>query len=166
MIRVLTVRQPYATMICKGLKSIEFRTWSTKHRGRLYIHASRQEDLDIFGFSPLLKEYDQCVDMRGHKIKETKYINIVDNEIVLLDETERVAFDLLKTEIKLQCQDPPTTLFLQHSIIGHVDLVDIEKAGKQYNWILENPVYLSNPVIGVKGKLKIWTMPDIINQEA
>ena len=37
---VLSVQQPYAYLLCKGLKVIENRTWDTPHRGRLWIHAS------------------------------------------------------------------------------------------------------------------------------
>ena len=35
----LVVRQPWALQIVQGVKRIEFRTWRTKHRGRLAIVA-------------------------------------------------------------------------------------------------------------------------------
>jgi hypothetical protein len=35
----LSVRQPYAWAIIEGIKDIENRNWSTKIRGRIYIHA-------------------------------------------------------------------------------------------------------------------------------
>ena len=38
--RVLTVRQPWAQLIARGLKDIENRTWATRYRGPLLIHAS------------------------------------------------------------------------------------------------------------------------------
>lgn len=38
--KVLTVKQPWAYLICSGIKDIENRTWSTKFRGRVLIHAS------------------------------------------------------------------------------------------------------------------------------
>ena len=37
--KCLTVRQPWADLIAKGIKTIENRTWQTHHRGELYIHA-------------------------------------------------------------------------------------------------------------------------------
>ena len=43
---VLSVRQPWASYIAGGLKSTELRTWSTDYRGWLWIHASKQLDLD------------------------------------------------------------------------------------------------------------------------
>ena len=40
----LSVRQPWAALIVNGGKDVENRTWSTKHRGILYIHASKRYD--------------------------------------------------------------------------------------------------------------------------
>lgn len=39
--KTLTVCQPYAEMIASGAKRIENRTWPTRHRGPLAIHAGR-----------------------------------------------------------------------------------------------------------------------------
>ena len=38
--RILTVRQPWASLIVLGHKDIENRTWSTRYRGPLLIHAA------------------------------------------------------------------------------------------------------------------------------
>jgi hypothetical protein len=38
--KTLSVRQPYASLICWGLKKIENRSWDTAYRGKLLIHAS------------------------------------------------------------------------------------------------------------------------------
>ena len=38
----LSVQQPWASLICRGIKDIENRTWQTDYRGRLYIVASRK----------------------------------------------------------------------------------------------------------------------------
>lgn len=37
--KALTVRQPWASLIAAGVKTIETRSWSTKYRGPLAIHA-------------------------------------------------------------------------------------------------------------------------------
>lgn len=39
--RVLSVRQPWAWLICNGWKNIENREWRTRVRGRILIHASK-----------------------------------------------------------------------------------------------------------------------------
>lgn len=37
--KALTIRQPWASLIATGVKTIETRSWSTKHRGTIAIHA-------------------------------------------------------------------------------------------------------------------------------
>jgi hypothetical protein len=41
MTKVLTLTQPWATMVVRGDKRIETRTWATDHRGQLLIHAAK-----------------------------------------------------------------------------------------------------------------------------
>lgn len=41
-IKVLSVRQPWAWLICAGYKNIENRTWKTDYRGKLFIHAGKE----------------------------------------------------------------------------------------------------------------------------
>ena len=42
--KVLTIKQPYATLILEGIKEYEFRTWKTKYRGEFLIHAGLSVD--------------------------------------------------------------------------------------------------------------------------
>lgn len=37
--KVLTLKQPWATLVAEGIKKYEFRSWKTKYRGKLLIHA-------------------------------------------------------------------------------------------------------------------------------
>ncbi len=39
--KVITIKEPYATLIAEGLKEYEFRTWKTKYRGEVLIHAAK-----------------------------------------------------------------------------------------------------------------------------
>jgi activating signal cointegrator 1 len=39
--RVLTICQPYATLIMQGHKRVENRDWPTRHRGQMFIHAGK-----------------------------------------------------------------------------------------------------------------------------
>ena len=39
--KVLTVKQPWASLIASGIKHYEFRSWKTNYRGKLYIHAGK-----------------------------------------------------------------------------------------------------------------------------
>ena len=42
--KVITIKQPFATLIAEGLKEYEFRTWRTKFRGDILIHAGKGID--------------------------------------------------------------------------------------------------------------------------
>jgi len=42
--KVITLKQPYATLVAEGLKEYEFRTWKTKYRGEILIHAGKGID--------------------------------------------------------------------------------------------------------------------------
>lgn len=53
--KVLTIREPWASLIVNGYKEYEFRSWKTNYRGKILIHAGMgidKEYLDRF------KEYD------------------------------------------------------------------------------------------------------------
>jgi len=54
----LTICQPYAWLIIKGIKPVENRTWATTYRGPLFIHAA-------------LRLHDHPIDAieRKHRIK-------------------------------------------------------------------------------------------------
>lgn len=42
--RAVTIRQPWATLIALGEKRFETRSWATKHRGAIAIHAGKAVD--------------------------------------------------------------------------------------------------------------------------
>jgi len=42
--KVITIKQPFASLIAYGLKEYEFRTWKTKYKGEIYIHAGKGID--------------------------------------------------------------------------------------------------------------------------
>lgn len=49
--KCLTIKQPWASLIVEGYKNYEFRTWKTKYRGKIYIHAGlsiEKENLSRF----------------------------------------------------------------------------------------------------------------------
>ena len=49
--KVLTVKEPWASLIINGYKMYEFRSWKTSFRGKLLIHAGKsieKNNLDLF----------------------------------------------------------------------------------------------------------------------
>lgn len=47
MLKVISVRQPWAWLISQGYKDIENRTWATSYRGPLLVHAGQKLDMDV-----------------------------------------------------------------------------------------------------------------------
>lgn len=45
--KVLTVKEPWASLIKEGLKTYEFRSWKTNYRGKILIHAGKGIDKDM-----------------------------------------------------------------------------------------------------------------------
>ncbi len=46
--KVLTIKQPWASLIIEGYKRFEFRSWKTKYRGDLLIHAGKSIDREAY----------------------------------------------------------------------------------------------------------------------
>ena len=42
--KVLTLKQPWASLVANGYKIYEFRSWKTNYRGEIYIHAGAGVD--------------------------------------------------------------------------------------------------------------------------
>lgn len=70
--KVLSVRQPWASLIVCGFKPFENRSWSTSHRGPVWIHASKRisdfwtpDNISLLGLRPvdvdLLKTVSETV---------------------------------------------------------------------------------------------------------
>lgn len=146
--KVLSVKQPFAYLICAGIKDVENRTWKTKYRGRVLIHSSAKmncdypfellttkqvEDLGIIRFKDFMKDYDKVSSIIG----SVEIVDCVINYDSVWAE---------KTEIPL---------------LGDV-LDDIKYIGYPvppkvtYNWVLKDAMLFDNPITNVKGKLNIW----------
>ena len=73
--KVITVKQPWATLIAKGYKEYEFRTWKTNYRGEIYIHAGKGIDKKALKrFEHLNLEYPSGVIIAKANITDCIYI--------------------------------------------------------------------------------------------
>lgn len=61
--KVLSIKEPYATLICNGNKYIETRSWKTNYRGELFIHASGKKLATEYLTNPYVLEIIQGMDM-------------------------------------------------------------------------------------------------------
>ena len=53
--KCISIRQPWAWLIVNGYKNIENRTWQTRHRGVILIHASKT--FDVPGWQSVWSNY-------------------------------------------------------------------------------------------------------------
>lgn len=142
-VHVLSVRQPWAWLICAGFKDVENRTWNTLWRGELYIHAGKSFDWEAMEWL----EWDRP--SIANKIKQHF----------------RLDRSMVATAHKLH-QD------MMHefgAIVGKVTLHDVTQNATSkwaepllYHWIVKRPVEIEP--ISMKGKLGIFRaeIPDEI----
>jgi hypothetical protein len=61
----LSLKQPWATLLVYGRKTIEIRSWATRQRGRILIHAARVPDERPEGWRLVPPELAEAVMLRG-----------------------------------------------------------------------------------------------------
>ena len=76
----LSIRQPWATLVVHGIKTIEIRSWSTKKTGEIYIHAGQLADRreDAWRFVP--KKLREWTERRGGIVGRARLIECVSYE--------------------------------------------------------------------------------------
>ena len=61
--KALSIKEPWATMILKGKKVIETRTWKTNYRGKILLCASKNPKSEISGCAFATAEIVDCLPM-------------------------------------------------------------------------------------------------------
>ena len=57
--KALTIWQPWATLIARGIKRVETRPWSTNYRGEIAIHAAaRKPAIEIPGVPNIIRKHE------------------------------------------------------------------------------------------------------------
>jgi hypothetical protein len=64
------IRQPYASLVARGLKTVEIRSWSTKYRGDLLIVAGK--------FVPRLRQHRDLP--RGCAVTVVTLVDVIQTE--------------------------------------------------------------------------------------
>ena len=125
--KVISIKEPFATLIMKKMKLIETRSWKTNYRGELYIHASGKSLAKEYLNNQYVFELIKDLDMNyGNIICK---VNLVD--CIYMDE------EFLK-KIKKNKQEYN---------LGKYEL-------GRYAWVFEDIVPITP--IEAKGKLNIW----------
>ena len=129
--KVLSIKEPYATLIATGDKLIETRSWKTNYRGELYIHASSAKIVKKHLTNQYVIDISKNLKMNyGNIICKSKLVDCIymDQDFI----------DSIKKDQK-------------EYHLGQYEL-------GRYAWVLAD-VELIKP-IPAKGKLNIWNYND------
>lgn len=141
--KTISIKQPWASLIVKGIKPIENRTWPTKYRGRVLVHAGakpEKEPYKIFSES----QFD-FLNEEGREHQLFEVFDYYKNNGAIIGSVEIVDCVINHESI---WADKRSELFLLNN-----------KA--IYNWVLANPIKFPEP-IPAKGKLSFWDYPNIL----
>lgn len=64
--KALSIKEPWASMILSGKKTIETRTWKTKYRGSILLCASKNPESKISGMAFATAELISCLPMNEY----------------------------------------------------------------------------------------------------
>lgn len=139
--KALSIKQPWASLIAHGIKDIENRTWKTKFRGRIYIHASAKSAGSSFEL--LNKEQYKKWDAHINKLQHYPLVptSAIIGEVDIVD-----------------CVINHPSIWAEKTFMYEYDEQVGEKPiGKPiYNWVLSNANLYDKPILNVKGKLSLW----------
>lgn len=142
--KTLTIRQPWATLIALGQKKIETRSWKSKYRGSLLIHAGKSIDKK----SCLREPIKSALKNHGYTEKNLP-TGVIIAKCELIDCIKMKDW-IADTSLKVI----KATLENGKAITGNeLELGDFTPG--RYSWILDNIELLKNP-IPAKGKLSLW----------
>lgn len=130
--KVLSLTEPYATIIKEGKKKIETRSWKTNYRGKLYIHASSTK---------IPKEYRENKDL----------MNLVD--------INNLNYGYIVCSWELIDCVKMTDEFIEKVKLNNEEYISGIYARDRYAWILKNIQILDKP-IKAKGHLGIWNFDE------
>ena len=126
--KVLTIREPFATLIKNKKKYIETRSWKTNYRGEIYIHAG------VAKMSKEVRERPGLSDLYNED--ELSYGKII-CKCILVD-----CIYMTKDFIENEKKKNPDNFLAGHYEVG------------RYAWVLDN-IEVIKP-IKAKGQLGIW----------
>jgi len=140
--KTITIKQPWASLIVQGIKDIENRTWPTKFRGRVLVHASAKIwNEELLG----LMTFDQVDKISEYGIREFFAGSRVTGAII--GSVEIVDCVINHESIWAEKVEMPAGIYMGEELI--------------YNWVLANPILFPEP-IPAKGKLSFWDFPGIL----
>lgn len=162
--KALTILEPWASAIAHGIKRIETRSWETKYRGPIAIHAGMSNQ---FIKHPTAEAKMAILQLASENYKREQSKGIVVKELHefvntghviaiadLVDCTKMVDISYMdKKYASIEVKTGATLANGQVVPMSEVDLGNYEIG--RYAWILENVRLLIKPV-AVKGQQGLW----------
>ena len=150
--KAISIKQPWASLIVHGIKDIENRTWATKYRGKVLIHASGTWFKYPNSDSTL---GDLFTDFQWEKIRENydkNLYSILEPKAII----DRLPTSAIIGEVEIiDCVINHESIWAEKSIIFQEEEKNDEKY-QIFNWVLANPIFYEKPILNVKGKLSFW----------
>ena len=161
--KVLSILQPWATLVVIGAKKIETRSWNTKFRGPLLIHASQRKIKLQEGMFDLISEMEKITGFMDN-YKNLPYGAIIGKVDIISTESSYMISSILRREQENWRLHPNREFmnkFLAAKIDHESELVFGDYSPSRYGWLLSDAVEFANP-IPAKGALSIWNydLPD------
>jgi activating signal cointegrator 1 len=130
--KVLSFLQPWASLTVMGLKTLETRSWSTRHRGDLLIHASLGRSGALLAMEAPFSKYIP-------DFSKLPFGAIIGKAVLV---------DVIKME----------SLHLSDSAINRLTMEERafgDYSNGRYVWVLEEPEVFRHPFF-MKGTLGLW----------
>lgn len=140
--KTITIKQPWAHLICTGIKDIENRTWKTSFRGRVLIHASAKNEKN-FTFTQEQSDALESIN------ENQKFIN---------------SSIIGSVEIVDCVINHPSIWAEKGTVFAGYDKYGWSKHKPIYNWILANPIMFFES-IPAKGNQGFWNYPNILSEQ-
>lgn len=145
--KAISEKQPWAYLICAGIKNIENRTWATKYRGRVYIHASADKKLNLTALTK--EQYSDACNKFDWDSTTMKPVDKWDRSAIIgcVD-----IVDCVINHDSIWAEQTP----LYKNCMNPSKFTEMTGIKPTYNWVLANPVLFDKPILNVKGKLSFW----------
>lgn len=125
--KVLTVKQPWAFLLCSGLKDIENRTWKTNYRGTLLIHSSA---IGIDYKNP--------------------------NSLFTKEQWEAIPKETQQNMLNMSCINTGAIIGSVELVDCVQNHPSIWAEKGVWNWVAKNQKIFDSQIANIKGKLMLW----------
>jgi len=173
--KAITIKQPWASLIVEpdldnpgfGIKPIENRTWLTKFRGRVLVHAGLSFEKNWWKMMnpPIVKE-----NIEGYKFIQKNKNKLPTGAIIGSVEIVDCVINhpsVWAEKSEIISKPNKEDYYIGGNFVGYNmsnynrDLGAWKKNKPIYNWVLANPIKFPEP-IPCKGKLSFWDYSNIL----